>query len=61
MIINEVYLFWMCVNLESDVVNKVEIFDEILKCKFEDVEVIVYKVDVLLEINEMGEVIELCN
>ena len=48
-------------NLESDVANKIEIFDEILKRKPEDVEAIAYKADALLEINETGEAIELCN
>ena len=47
----------MRANLESDVANKVEIFDEILKRKPEDVEAIAYKADALLEINETGEML----
>ena len=60
-ITNEVHSLWMRANLESDVANKIEIFDEILKRKPEDVEAIAYKADALLEINETGEAIELCN
>jgi len=58
---NEVHSLWMRANLESDVSNKIEIFDEILNRKPEDVEAIAYKADALLELNETAEAIELCN
>jgi tetratricopeptide (TPR) repeat protein len=58
---NEVHSLWMRANLESDFANKIEIFDEILKRKPEDVEAIAYKADALLEINETAQAIELCN
>lgn len=58
---NEVHSLWMRANLESDFANKIEIFDEILNRKPEDVEVIAYKADALLEINETAQAIELCN
>lgn len=60
-ITNEVHSLWMRANLESDYANKIEIFDEILKRKPEDVEAIAYKADALLEINETAQAIELCN
>ncbi|MGO2182845.1 MAG: tetratricopeptide repeat protein [Pseudoalteromonas nigrifaciens] len=58
---NEVHSLWMRANLESDFANKIEIFDEILKRKPEDVEAIAYKADALLEINDTAQAIELCN
>jgi len=58
---NEVHSLWMRANLESDISNKIEIFDEILKRKPEDVEAIAYKADALLELNETAQAIELCN
>jgi tetratricopeptide (TPR) repeat protein len=58
---NEVHSLWMRANLESDFANKIEIFDEILKRKPEDVEAIAYKADALLEINETALAIDLCN
>ena len=58
---NEVHSLWMRANLESDFANKIEIFDEILNRKPEDVEAIAYKADALLEINETAQAIELCN
>ena len=58
---NEVHSLWMRANLESDFANKIEIFDEILQRKPEDVEAIAYKADALLEINETAQAIELCN
>jgi tetratricopeptide (TPR) repeat protein len=58
---NEVHSLWMRANLESDFANKIEIFDEILQRKPEDVEAIAYKADALLEINETEQAIELCN
>jgi tetratricopeptide (TPR) repeat protein len=58
---NEVHSLWMRANLESDFANKIEIFDEILKRKPEDVEAIAYKSDALLELNETAKAIELCN
>lgn len=58
---NEVHSLWMRANLESDVSNKIEIFDEILNRKPEDVEAIAYKADALLELNETEQAIELCN
>jgi len=58
---NEVHSLWMRANLESDVSNKIEIFDEILNRKPEDVEAIAYKADALLELNETAQAIELCN
>ncbi|MGO2275910.1 tetratricopeptide repeat protein [Pseudoalteromonas sp. JB197] len=58
---NEVHSLWMRANLESDFANKIEIFDEILKRKPEDVEAIAYKADALLEINDTTQAIELCN
>ncbi|WP_409426076.1 tetratricopeptide repeat protein [Pseudoalteromonas sp. RW-H-Ap-1] len=58
---NEVHSLWMRANLESDFANKIEIFDEILKRKPEDVEAIAYKADALLELNETEQAIELCN
>ncbi|WP_405597195.1 MULTISPECIES: tetratricopeptide repeat protein [unclassified Pseudoalteromonas] len=60
-ITNEVHSLWMRANLESDFANKIEIFDEILQRKPEDVEAIAYKADALLEINETAQAIELCN
>ncbi|WP_404343424.1 tetratricopeptide repeat protein [Pseudoalteromonas mariniglutinosa] len=60
-ITNEVHSLWMRANLESDVANKIEIFDDILKRKPEDVEAIAYKADALLELNETAQAIELCN
>ena len=60
-ITNEVHSLWMRANLESDVANKIEIFDEILKRKPEDVEAIAYKADALLEKNQTTEAIALCN
>ena len=60
-ITNEVHSLWMRANLESDIANKIEIFDEILKRKPEDVEAIAYKADALLELNETAKAIELCN
>ena len=58
---NEVHSLWMRANLESDIANKIEIFDEILNRKPEDVEAIAYKADALLELNETEQAIELCN
>ncbi len=58
---NEVHSLWMRANLESDVSNKIEIFDEILNRKPEDVEAIAYKADALLELNETEQAIKLCN
>ncbi|GAB0112206.1 MULTISPECIES: tetratricopeptide repeat protein [Pseudoalteromonas] len=60
-ITNEVHSLWMRANLESDFANKIEIFDEILNRKPEDVEAIAYKADALLELNETAQAIELCN
>ncbi len=60
-ITNEVHSLWMRANLESDYANKIEIFDEILKRKPEDVEAIAYKADALLEINQTAKAIDLCN
>lgn len=58
---NEVHSLWMRANLESDISNKIEIFDDILKRKPEDVEAIAYKADALLELNQTEEAIKLCN
>ncbi|MBQ4833587.1 tetratricopeptide repeat protein [Pseudoalteromonas sp. MMG010] len=60
-ITNEIHSLWMRANLESDFANKIEIFDEILQRKPEDVEAIAYKADALLELNETAQAIELCN
>ncbi|NOU52217.1 tetratricopeptide repeat protein [Pseudoalteromonas sp. JBTF-M23] len=60
-ITNEVHSLWMRANLESDMNSKIEIYDEILKRKPEDVEAIAYKADALLELGETGVAIQLCN
>ncbi|MFY8274696.1 tetratricopeptide repeat protein [Pseudoalteromonas sp. SSDWG2] len=60
-ITNEIHSLWMRANLESDFNTKVEIYDEILKRKPEDVEAIAYKADALLELGDTQEAIVLCN
>ncbi|WP_105169962.1 TPR end-of-group domain-containing protein [Pseudoalteromonas sp. T1lg23B] len=60
-ITNEVHSLWMRANLESDMNSKIEIYDEILKRKPEDVEAIAYKADALLELGQTGVAIQLCN
>jgi tetratricopeptide (TPR) repeat protein len=60
-ITNEVHSLWMRANLESDINSKVEIYDEILKRKPDEVEAIAYKADALLELGQTGVAIQLCN
>ncbi|WP_440056944.1 tetratricopeptide repeat protein (plasmid) [Pseudoalteromonas sp. T1lg65] len=60
-ITNEVHSLWMRANLESDMNSKIEIYDEILKRKPEDVEAIAYKADALLELGQTNVAISLCN
>ncbi len=60
-ITNEVHSLWMRANLESDIASKIEIYDEILNRKPDDVEAIAYKADALLEIGETKQAINLCN
>ncbi|WP_420806415.1 tetratricopeptide repeat protein [Pseudoalteromonas ruthenica] len=60
-ITNEIHSLWMRANLESDFATKVEIYDEILNRKPEDVEAIAYKADALLELGDTQEAISLCN
>ena len=60
-ITNEVHSLWMRANLESDMNSKIEIYDEILNRKPEDVEAIAYKADALLELGETNTAIDLCN
>ncbi|ATD00918.1 MAG: tetratricopeptide repeat protein [Pseudoalteromonas spongiae] len=60
-ITNEVHSLWMRATLESDVNSKIEIYDEILKRKPDDVEAITYKADALLEQGKTVKAIALCN
>ncbi|WP_462159621.1 tetratricopeptide repeat protein [Pseudoalteromonas sp. GB56] len=60
-ITNEIHSLWMRANLESDYNNKVEIYDEILTRKPEDVEAIAYKADALLELGDTQQAVVLCN
>ncbi|WP_234399117.1 tetratricopeptide repeat protein [Pseudoalteromonas sp. T1lg75] len=60
-ITNEIHSLWMRANLESDFGTKVEIYDEILARKPEDVEAIAYKADALLELGDIQQAIILCN
>ncbi|WP_233998392.1 tetratricopeptide repeat protein [Pseudoalteromonas sp. T1lg48] len=60
-ITNEIHSLWMRANLESDFGTKVEIYDEILSRKPEDVEAIAYKADALLELGDIQEAVVLCN
>lgn len=60
-ITNEIHSLWMRANLESDFNTKVEIYDEILLRKPEDVEAIAYKADALLELGDTQQAILLCN
>ncbi|MBS3797930.1 tetratricopeptide repeat protein [Pseudoalteromonas sp. BDTF-M6] len=60
-ITNEIHSLWMRANLESDFGTKVEIYDEILTRKPEDVEAIAYKADALLELGDIQQAIVLCN
>ncbi|CAH9053489.1 hypothetical protein PSECIP111951_02462 [Pseudoalteromonas holothuriae] len=60
-ITNEVHSLWMRANLESDMSSKIEIYDEILNRKPEDVEAIAYKADALLELGDTSLAIQLCN
>lgn len=60
-ITNEVHSLWMRANLESDVNSKIEIYDEILKRKPDDVEAITYKADALLEQGKTSKAVALCN
>ncbi|MDE3270588.1 TPR end-of-group domain-containing protein [Pseudoalteromonas sp. SSM20] len=60
-ITNEVHSLWMRANLESDVNSKIEIYDEILKRKPDDVEAITYKADALLEQGKTNKAVALCN
>ncbi|NKC21270.1 tetratricopeptide repeat protein [Pseudoalteromonas sp. S4498] len=60
-ITNEVHSLWMRANLESDMNSKIEIYDEILNRKPEDVEAIAYKADALLELGQTNTAIALCN
>lgn len=60
-ITNEVHSLWMRANLESDASSKIEIYDEILKRKPDDVEAITYKADALLEQGKTNKAIALCN
>ncbi|MBE0349168.1 tetratricopeptide repeat protein [Pseudoalteromonas sp. McH1-7] len=60
-ITNEVHSLWMRANLESDMNSKIEIYDEILNRKPEDVEAIAYKADALLELGQTNTAIDLCN
>lgn len=60
-ITNEVHSLWMRANLESDMSSKIEIYDEILKRKPDEVEAIAYKADALLELGQTGVAIQLCN
>ena len=60
-ITNEVHSLWMRANLESDMNSKIEIYDEILKRKPDEVEAIAYKADALLELGQTGIAIQLCN
>ncbi|WP_105201642.1 MULTISPECIES: tetratricopeptide repeat protein [unclassified Pseudoalteromonas] len=60
-ITNEIHSLWMRANLESDYGTKVEIYDEILSRKPEDVEAIAYKADALLELGDTQQAIMLCN
>ena len=60
-ITNEVHSLWMRANLESDVNSKIEIYDEILKRKPDDVEAMTYKADALLEQGKTNRAIALCN
>ncbi|RZM74408.1 hypothetical protein C3B51_19825 [Pseudoalteromonas rubra] len=60
-ITNEVHSLWMRANLESDMQGKIEMYDEILKRQPDDVEALVYKADALLELEQTGPAINLCN
>lgn len=60
-ITNEIHSLWMRANLESDMQGKIEMYDEILKRHPDDVEALVYKADALLELEQTGPAINLCN
>ncbi|QPB85643.1 tetratricopeptide repeat protein [Pseudoalteromonas rubra] len=60
-ITNEIHSLWMRANLESDMHGKIEMYDEILKRHPDDVEAMVYKADALLELEQTGPAINLCN
>jgi tetratricopeptide (TPR) repeat protein len=60
-ITNEVHSLWMRANLESDMNSKVEIYDEILKRKPDEIEAIAYKADALLELGQTDLALNLCN
>ncbi|KAF7781432.1 hypothetical protein PRUB_b0643 [Pseudoalteromonas rubra] len=60
-ITNEIHSLWMRANLESDMHGKIEMYDEILKRHPDDVEALVYKADALLELEQTGPAINLCN
>lgn len=60
-ITNEIHSLWMRANLESEIGSKIEIYDEILNRKPDDVEAITYKADALLEQNKTGQALGLCN
>ncbi len=58
---NEVHALWMRVGLETNIQNKIEIYDEILKLHREDAEAFAYKADAVLELGESEWAINLSN
>lgn len=58
---NEIHSLWMKAGLESAPQIKIEIYDQILKLKPDDVEALTYKADMVLELGESEWALNLCN
>jgi tetratricopeptide (TPR) repeat protein len=52
---------WKRIEIEDDIQEKLNLYDEILKLAPDDVETLVYKADVLLDLDETRWALSLCN
>ncbi|MCW8838585.1 MAG: tetratricopeptide repeat protein [Thiovulaceae bacterium] len=52
---------WKRVEIEDDLQEKLNLYDEILKITPQDIETLVYKADILLDLDEIRWALSLCN
>lgn len=58
---NATHALWMRAGLEATPQSKIEVYDQILKLNPDDVEALTYKADAVLELDEPGWALNLCD
>ena len=58
---NTIHALWMRAGLEATPQSKIEVYDQILELNPDDVEALTYKADAVLELDEPGWALNLCD